>query len=42
MSDAQLTQLRAHLEVIHDHFERLYNPAPRRTVRHGDRVQDHQ
>ena len=28
MSDAQLTQLRQHLEVIHDHFEGLYNPAP--------------
>ncbi len=28
MSDAQLSQLGRHLEVIHDHFERLYNPAP--------------
>ena len=28
MSDAQLTQLSQHLTVIHDHFERLYNPAP--------------
>ena len=27
MSDAQLTQLSQHLTVIHDHFERLYNPA---------------
>ena len=27
MSDAQLTQLREHLTVIHDHFEGLYNPA---------------
>ena len=28
MSDAQLTQLRDHLEVIHDHFAGLYNPGP--------------
>ena len=28
MSDAQIDQLRRHLAVIHDHFERLYNPAP--------------
>ena len=28
MSDAQIDQLRRHLKVIHDHFERLYNPAP--------------
>ena len=28
MSDAQLTQLRQHLTVIHDHFRRLYNPSP--------------
>ncbi len=28
MSDDQLRQLRAHLEVIHDHFAGLYNPAP--------------
>ena len=28
MSDAQLTQLREHLTVIHDHFEGLYNPGP--------------
>ena len=42
MSDAQLVQLAQHLTTIHDHFEGLYNPAPRRTVRHGDRVQDHQ
>ena len=28
MSDDQLRQLRAHLEVIHAHFEGLYNPAP--------------
>ena len=27
MSNAQLDQLRDHLAVIHDHFERLYNPA---------------
>ena len=27
MSDDQLDQLRSHLAVIHDHFERLYNPA---------------
>ena len=27
MSDAQIDQLRRHLKVIHDHFERLYNPA---------------
>ena len=27
MSDAQLTQLREHLTVIHAHFESLYNPA---------------
>ena len=27
MSDAQLTQLRQHLTVIHDHFKGLYNPA---------------
>ena len=27
MSDTQLTQLRGHLEVIHAHFESLYNPA---------------
>ena len=27
MSDAQLTQLREHLSVIHDHFAGLYNPA---------------
>ena len=28
MSDDQLRQLRAHLEVIHDHFKGLYDPAP--------------
>ena len=28
MSEDQLDQLRRHLEVIHDHFETLYNPAP--------------
>ena len=28
MSDEQLSQLGRHLEVIHDHFERLYDPAP--------------
>ena len=28
MSDAQLRQLRQHLEVIHDHFKTVYNPAP--------------
>ena len=28
MSDDQLRQLREHLEVIHDHFKGLYNPAP--------------
>ena len=28
MARAQLAQLRQHLTVIHDHFERLYNPAP--------------
>ena len=28
LSDAQLEQLRQHLTVIHDHFERLYNPGP--------------
>ncbi len=28
MSDDQLRQLRAYLEVIHDHFAGLYNPAP--------------
>ena len=28
MSDEQLEQLRGHLAVIHDHFERLYNPGP--------------
>ena len=27
MSEAQLTQLRDHLTVIHDHFKLLYNPA---------------
>ncbi len=27
MSDTQLTQLREHLDVIHEHFKRLYNPA---------------
>ena len=28
MSEAQLQQLRRHLSVIHDHFEKLYNPSP--------------
>ena len=28
MSDDQLRQLRAHLEVIHDHFKGLYDPGP--------------
>ena len=28
MSNAHLDQLRDHLAVIHDHFERLYNPTP--------------
>ncbi len=28
MSDDQLRQLRQHLEVIHEHFEGLYNPVP--------------
>ena len=28
MSDAQMEQLRVYLEVIHDRFERLYNPVP--------------
>ena len=28
MRDEQLRQLRAHLEVIHDHFAGLYNPGP--------------
>ncbi len=28
MSDTQMTQLRGHLTVIHDHFAGLYNPAP--------------
>ncbi|MCY4114846.1 MAG: hypothetical protein OXG33_13055 [Chloroflexi bacterium] len=28
LSEAQLSQLRRHLEAIHDHFEGLYNPAP--------------
>ena len=28
MSDAQIDQLRQHLQVIHDHFEGLYNPEP--------------
>ena len=28
MSNNQLRQLRAHLEVIHDHFAGLYNPGP--------------
>ena len=28
LSFTQLRQLRAHLEVIHDHFEGLYNPGP--------------
>ena len=28
MSNNQLTQLRDHLEVIHDHFAVLYNPGP--------------
>ena len=27
MSDAQMDQLRRHLSTIHDHFERLYQPA---------------
>ena len=26
MSDVQVSQLHAHLQVIHDHFKRLYNP----------------
>ena len=42
MSDDQLNQLSDHLAVVHDHFAGLYNPAPRRPVRHGDRVQGHQ
>ncbi len=28
MSDAQIGQLRRHLQDIHDHFEDLYNPGP--------------
>ena len=28
MTDAQLLQLRRHLDVIHEHFEGLYNPGP--------------
>ena len=28
MSDAQIGQLRRHLQDIHDHFEGLYNPGP--------------
>ena len=28
MSDAQIEQLRQHLQVIHEHFEGLYNPEP--------------
>ena len=28
MSDAQIRQLRQHLDVIHNHFEQLYDPAP--------------
>ena len=28
MSDAQIDQLRRHLQDIHDHFEGLYNPGP--------------
>ena len=28
MSAAQVSQLREHLEVIHDHFKGLYNPGP--------------
>ena len=28
MSDAQIDQLRRHLQDIHDHFEDLYNPGP--------------
>ncbi len=28
MSDAQLTLLRAHLQVIHDEFKKLYKPGP--------------
>ena len=28
MSDSQLAQLRQHLEVIHEHFEGLYQPGP--------------
>ncbi len=28
MSDAQMTQLREHLESIHDHFKALYDPSP--------------
>ncbi len=28
MSEDQLDQLRQHLEVIHDHFAGLYDPAP--------------
>ena len=28
MSSAHLHQLRRHLKVIHDHFKKLYNPAP--------------
>ena len=28
MSDSQIEQLRQHLQVIHDHFEGLYNPDP--------------
>ena len=27
MSDAQMVQLRQHLDVIHDHFKQLYDPA---------------
>ena len=28
LSDAQIDQLRRHLQAIHDHFEDLYNPGP--------------
>ena len=28
MSDAQIGQLRRHLQAVHDHFEGLYNPGP--------------
>ena len=41
MTDAQIQQLRSHLGTIHDDFKVLYAPARPRTLRDGDRVQDH-